>query len=90
MLRVTVVYSRRQFDGVGRGERDYVLGARNIFLLRSAKQEREAKFGARECGNANPRTRKKLYTGTQERGNAKAKSRNAERKAFQERTPVSA
>ena len=57
MLRVTIVYSRRQFDGVGRGERDYVLGTRNIFLLRSAKQEREAKFGMRERGNANLRTR---------------------------------
>ena len=34
--------------GVGRGERNYVLGTRNIFQLKSAKQEREAKFGTRE------------------------------------------
>ena len=43
--------------------------------MRSAKQEREAKFGTRERGNANLRTRKKIFI--QERGNAKAKSRNA-------------
>ena len=30
--------------GVGRGERNYVLGTRNIFQLKSVKQEREAKF----------------------------------------------
>ena len=47
--------------GVGRGERDFVLGTRNIFLLRSAKQEREAKFGTRECVNANLRTRTKIF-----------------------------
>ena len=40
--------------GVGRGERNYVLGTRNIFQLKSAKQEREAKFGTRERGNAKP------------------------------------
>ena len=34
--------------GVGRGERNYVLGTQNIFQLKSAKQEREAKFGTRE------------------------------------------
>ena len=34
--------------GAGRGERNYVLVTRNIFQLKSAKQEREAKFGTRE------------------------------------------
>ena len=34
--------------GVGRGERNYVLGMRNIFQLKRAKQEHEAKFGTRE------------------------------------------
>ena len=34
--------------GVGRGECNYVLGMRNIFQLKSAKQEREAKFGMQE------------------------------------------
>ena len=51
--------------GVGRGECNYVLGTRNIFQLKSAKQEREAKFVTLEreswyakksvekaCGNA--------------------------------------
>ena len=33
---------------LARGERNYVLGTRNIFLFRSAKQERKAKFGTRE------------------------------------------
>ena len=48
------------------------------FQSRSAKQEREAKFGTRERGNANLRTREiNIYTGARERGNAKAKSRNA-------------
>ena len=37
--------------------------------------EREAKFGTQERGNANLRTRKKIFI--QERGNSKAKSRNA-------------
>ena len=45
--------------GVGRGERNYVLGTRNIFQLKSAKQEREAKFGTRD--NANLGTRKKSF-----------------------------
>ena len=61
--------------GVWRGEHDFVLGMRNIFLLRSPKQEREAKFGMRERGNANLRTREKIFI--QERRNATAKSRNA-------------
>ena len=41
--------------GVGRGERNYVLGTRNIFQLKSVKQECEAKFGTRERGNAGTR-----------------------------------
>ena len=47
--------------GVGRGECNYVLGTRNIFQLKSAKQEREAKFGTRERGNVNLGTRKKNF-----------------------------
>ena len=47
--------------GVGRGERNYVLGTQNIFQLKSAKQEPEAKFGTRERGNANLGTRKKSF-----------------------------
>ena len=53
---------------LARGERNYVLGTRNIFLFRSAKQEREAKFGTRERGNANLGTRKKSFE--KARGNA--------------------
>ena len=45
--------------GVGRGERNYVLGMRNIFQLESAKQDREAKFGTRERGNAEREEEKK-------------------------------
>ena len=44
-----------------RGECNYVLGMRNIFLFRSAKQEREAKFGTRKRRNANLGTRKKGF-----------------------------
>ena len=47
--------------GVGRGERNYVLGTRNIFQLKSPKQEREAKFGTRERGNARTRERESWY-----------------------------
>ena len=76
--------------GVGSGERNYVLGMRNSFQLRSAEQEPEAKFGTRERGNAKPqKVKKKIYTGTRERGNAKAKPRNAGTQALQERTPIS-
>ena len=44
------------------------MGTRNFFLLKSAKQEREAKFGTRERGNANLGTRKKSFE--KARGNA--------------------
>ena len=74
---------------LGMGEQDFVLGKRNIFLMRSAKQEREAKFGMRECGNANLRTlRKKLYTGARERKGKLEERGNAGRDAFQERAPI--
>ena len=63
--------------GVGRGERNYVLGTRNIFQLKSAKQEREAKFGTRECGNANLGTRKKSFE--KARGNAEREEEMKER-----------
>ena len=39
--------------GVGRGELNNVLGRRKIFQLKSVKQERKAKFGTGERGNAN-------------------------------------
>ena len=39
--------------GVGRGEHNYVLGMQK-FLLKSAKQKHEAKFGTWERGNAKP------------------------------------
>ena len=77
--------------GVGRGYSAYVLGTRNIFLFRSAKQERETKLERGSAGTLNLRTRKKLFI--QENGNAKAKLRNngaRERKAFQEYAPISA
>ena len=71
------------------GEQDYVLGKRNIFMLRSAKQEREAKFVMRERRNANLRTwRKKLYTGARERKGKLEERGNAGREAFQERAPI--
>ena len=54
--------------GVGRGYSAYVLGTRNIFLFRSAKQERETKLERGSAGTLNLRTRKKLFI--QERGNA--------------------
>ena len=63
--------------GVGRGEHNYVLGTQNIFQLKSAKQEREAKFGTRERGNANLGTRKKSFEkarGTR-RGNERTRAR---------------
>ena len=63
--------------GVGRGECNYVLGTRNIFQLKSAKQEREAKFGARERGNANLGTRKKSFE--KARGNAEREEEMKER-----------
>ena len=53
--------------GVGRGYSAYVLGTRNIFLFRSAKQERETKLERGSTGTLNLRTRKKLFI--QERGN---------------------
>ena len=62
---------------LARGERNYVLGTQNIFLFRSAKQEREAKFGTRERGNANLGTRKKSFE--KARGNAECEEEMKER-----------
>ena len=63
---------------LAREECNYVLGMRNIFLLRSPKQEREAKFGTRECGNANLGTRKKSFE--KACGNAELKEEMKERR----------
>ena len=63
--------------GVGRGERNYVLGTPNIFQLKSAKQERKAKFGTRERGNVNLGTRKKSFE--KARGNAEREEEMKER-----------
>ena len=35
---------------LARGESNYVIGMQNIFLFRSAKQEREAKFETQDAG----------------------------------------
>ena len=64
--------------GVGRGECNYVLGTRNIFQLKSAKQECEAKFGTQERGNANLDTRKKSFE--KARGNAEHEEEMKERR----------
>ena len=77
--------------GVGRGERNYVLGTQNIFQLKSEKQEREAKFGTRERRKANLGTRKKNFE--KARGNAEREEEMKERghaKGLQERAPSSA
>ena len=50
---------------------------RNIFQLKSAKQEWEAKFGTQERGNANVGTRKKNFE--KARGNAKREEEMKER-----------
>ena len=72
--------------GVGRGERDFVLGTRNIFLLRSAKQER---------GSTGTlileREKKYLYrsAGTQERKRKIEERGHVECETSQERAPIS-
>ena len=42
-------YSEQPIPPHAKQVSNYVLGTRNIFQLKSAKQEREAKFGTREC-----------------------------------------
>ena len=51
---------------------------RNIFQLKNAKQEREAKFGTRERGNANLGTRKKSFE--KAHGNAEREEEMKERR----------
>ena len=67
--------------GMGRGERNYVLGMQNICRLRSAKQEREAQFG----------TRSTIWNAVARGGKGKTEERgHAGTQAFQEPAPISA
>ena len=77
----------------GRGERDFVLGTRNIFLLRSTKQEREARNLERGSTGTLILEREKKYlyrsAGTQERKRKIEEHGHAECETSQERAPIS-